>query len=635
MNPTSGRTLLATALFLVTAAVSSAARGAEVVVPDAVPVKARLFALADVKLLPGFIKDEQDRNLQYLLQLDPQRFLWNFRKYAHLPTPGKPYGGWEGPDGFCRGHITGHYLSACAEAYSVTGDARFKQKGDSLVAGLAECQKAWGDGYLGAGKQTVFDALERGQPWPPDVFIVPYYVIHKIMAGLLDQYVYCGNRQALEVAEGMAGYFKKRLDNCTPQQIERMFDTRQANPQNEFGGISEALHNLYALTGKKQYLDAAHVFDRGWFLDPLSRGEDDLTRLHSNTHTPQILGAMRHYELTGYEPYRRAALFFWQQTALKRSYVHGGTSGPRPEGKGWRPDSEHWAPPGELAKTLTPGIAESCVCHNMLKVTSKLFTWTAEPQYADFYERAYFNSVLGMQTPKYPGGYIYPCPLSSGSQKKFSTPENDFWCCCGTGMEAFTRLAENVYYHDDQNLWVNLCVASELHWQAKGLTLRQETRFPEEEGTQLRFSAARPVELTLRIHVPYWATSGVTVRLNGQPLEVKTRPSSFLAIRRTWKDGDVLKIAMPMGLHLHPMPDDPKIMALMYGPVVLAGLTAADLTWSGDGQELLSAIKPVAGKPVEFTLALPQGPLRLVPLYRIIDEHYGVYFRLSGKHEKS
>ncbi len=345
---------------------------------------------------------------------------------------------------------------------------------------------------------------------------------------------------------------------------------------------------------------------------------------------------MRHYELTGYEPYRRAALFFWQQTALKRSYVHGGTSGPRPEGKGWRPDSEHWAPPGELAKTLTPGIAESCVCHNMLKVTSKLFTWTAEPQYADFYERAYFNSVLGMQTPKYPGGYIYPCPLSSGSQKKFSTPENDFWCCCGTGMEAFTRLAENVYYHDDQNLWVNLCVASELHWQAKGLTLRQETRFPEEEGTQLHFSAARPVELTLRIHVPYWATSGVTFSLNG-PWGAKDPPASFgsvLPLRRTWKDGDVLKIVMPMGLHLHPMPDDPKLVALMYGPVVLAGLTAADLTWSGDGQELLSAIKPVEGRPLEFTLALPQGPLRLVPLYRIIDERYGVYFRLLGKNDE-
>lgn len=563
------------------------------------------FDLHDVRLLDGPCKVAQEANRRYLHALDADRLLWNFRQNAGLPTPGQPLGGWEKPDVEVRGHFTGHYLSACALMYASTGDEELKARGDKIVAELAKCQQALGGGYLSAFPASFWDRLERdAAPW------APYYTIHKIMAGLFDMYSLCGNRQALEILKGMAGYFKGRFDKLTTWQVDRLLGV-------EFGGMSEVLHNLYGVTGDPEHLALAHEFDQAGFLGPLALGHDDLTNIHANTHYPKIEGAARRYELLGDLRYRAAVELFWDRVANHRSYATGGSN-----------VGEGWGDPDKLAHTLSANNEESCTTYNMLKITRYLFRWTADPRYADFYERAYFNGILGTQNPA-DGMLIYYLPLATGFRKAYGTAYDSFWCCTGTGVETFSKLGDSIYFHDDDALLVNLFIASQVNWQQKGVVVEQATRFPEEQGTSLTVHAAQPTEFTLKLHIPYWATRGVTVSVNGERILAEATPTSYLALKRTWKDGDRVSLDLPMSLHVQPMPDDPEMMAILYGPVVLAGL--ADITdrprvFLADAAKPEDWIKPVEGKPLHFRTVGQSPELELLPLNRIVHEAYGVYW---------
>ena len=345
-------------------------------------VKARPFDLNQVRLTDGYSNHAQDVNRRYLLSLDGDRLLHNFRVTAGLGSKAKPLGGWESPTCGLRGHFVGHYLSACSQMFASTGDVKLKNRAEQIVAELAKCQTALGTGYLSAFPVKAFDILEEkcdSGVW------APYYTIHKIMAGLLDAHILCGDKQALVMLEKMAGYFKKRMDALAAETIEKMLRCDKCNPSNEYGGMSDVLHDLYEVTGKPQHLELAHLFDRDCFLGPLMKGKDNLANLHSNTHIPMVLGAARHYELTGMKDYRRAVEFFWERVALMRSYATGNCSGPAANpNRGTSGKSEHWGLADKLAQTLTGGECESCAGHNMLKVTGKLFSWTADPKYADF-----------------------------------------------------------------------------------------------------------------------------------------------------------------------------------------------------------------------------------------------------------
>jgi DUF1680 family protein len=608
-------------------------------VENKVPLKAYPFDLQEVRLLDGPFRDASRRDQKYLLDLDPDRLLHNFRVTAGLPSSAKPYGGWEAPDVELRGHSLGHYLSACALMYSSTGDERLKVRAEAIVTELAKIQqvmpsRGFHAGYLSAFPEEFFDRVDaRQRVW------APYYTLHKIMAGLLDVYLFCDNRQSLDVLVKLADWVKFRVDRLSDGQQQRALDT-------EFGGMNEVLANLYAVTGNPEYLRIARKFDHRKLFDPLSYGIDPLDGLHANTQIPKMIGAAREYELTGEKRYYDIATFFWRRVAKYRSYVIGGHS-----------DGEAFFPIEHFSEHLGSESTETCNTYNMLKLTRHLFSWSPDAEMMDFYERGLFNHILASQDPA-TGMMCYYVPLKPGAYKSFSTPEESFWCCVGTGMENHAKYTDTIYFHDDQSLYVNLFIASELQWKEKGLTVQQQTRFPEEDTTQLIVKSEKPVRLALKIRYPSWAQSGMELKVNGKKESVKAAPGSYITVERLWKNGDVVQVRLPMSLHLEAMPDDPKMVALLYGPIVLAG----DLGKAGmegvkqygpsapqisrlkpievpafvcDVKEVLAKVKPVAKSPLTFQttgIARP-GDVVLLPFYKVAEPRYTVYWKVYSPAE--
>jgi DUF1680 family protein len=611
---------------------SEKAAGVEKILPKT-PLAVRPFPLQNVRLLDGPFKQAMDRNTRYLRDLDSDRMLHNFRLTAGLPSTAQPLGGWEEPKVELRGHFVGHFLTACALTYAASGDEPLRRKADSLVAELAKCQKALGKtGYLSAFPEEFIDRVIEGRRvW------APWYTLHKIMAGLLDMYVQCGNKQALEVLTGMASWTKVRMDKLDDEAMQRML-------QVEHGGMTEILANLYAVTANPDHLALARRFDHKVFLDPLAAGRDELKGLHVNTQVPKVIGAAREYELTGEKYYHDIATYFWDEVVNHRSYVTGGTS----NYEAWRTD------PDVLAAEVSNASHETCVTYNMLKLTRRLFTWSADLKLADYYERALFNGILSTQDPV-TGMVMYYVPMESGWYKTFCTPNDSFWCCTGTGVENHAKYGDSIYFHDDKGLFVNLFIASELVWPEKGLTVRQETNFPAEEGTSLHFSCRKDVDLDVRIRVPGWTTQGFEVRINDEPQAVSARPGSYLTFTRTWKDGDRITLRTPMSLHLWRMPDDPNIAAILYGPVVLAGdLPTDDLAkekiygpYHADGKpapapdlvppsdNLEEWIKPVEGCPLTFRTVGAGRPedVTLVPFQNLFGKRYALYWVFYNEKE--
>jgi hypothetical protein len=591
------------------------------------------FALEDIKILDPDLLRMRAQTLDYMLALDSDRLLHNFRITANLPSAADPLYNRESPTNGWRGHYVGHYLSACAQMYASTNDARIKTKADDMVAELAKCQAQLGDkGYLSAFPESTFDDLEQGRP-----AAVVWYALHKIMAGLLDMYDHCQNAQARQILERMAAWTDWRTGRLPEDQMQRTLQT-------EFGGMNEVLANLSATTGNPRYLVVAKRFDHHAVMDPASQSRDTLTGLHANTQIPKFIGAAREFELTGDPYYQNAALFFWRQVALHRSYVTGGNS-----------ISEHFRnAPDVLSSELTDLTQETCNTYNMLKLSSHLFTWQAEPQYADYYERAFINHILATPNPAQ-GSPLYFLGTRSGQWKVHFVPHQGYFCCCGIGLENFSKLGEGFYFHDAQSLWVNLFFASEVNWREKGVTIRQETRFPEEAGTRLVIHTKSPANFTLNVRIPYWAANA-SITINGnrfQPNE-KLAPSTCAKIHRTWKDGDIVAVNLPMRLHLQPLPDDQNVAAIMYGPLVLAG----ELGTQGlDPQHIYSDdkylhaefpaiavpelaanpstldqwIQPLSAKdkPLTFRTVNAGDPadVTLSPFYRLFDQRYNIYWR--------
>lgn len=594
------------------------------------------FDLGHIRLLDGPFKAAMEADQGYILSLDPDRLLYTFRLTAGLPSTAQPLGGWEKPKCGLRGHFLGHYLTACAEMYQSTGDVRYKERAEHVVQVLAECQKVIGTGYVSAFPATVFDTLESkyGGVW------APYYTMHKVMAGLLDCYSAFGDRQALQVAEGMADYFSGRMEKLTPDQIDKLLKTTNHGPQNEFGGMSDVLHRLYLETGRSSDLKLADLFDRPWIVDPMASGIDILDKLHANTHLAQAIGWWTHYRATGEKKYLNAARFFWQQVAQHRSYVEGGNS-----------NKEHFFNLGKEARELGPITAETCNVYNMLKLTKDLFLTAPDPELGDYYEKALYNHILGSIDPE-TGTTIYFLGLQAGNFKVYSTPLDSFWCCNGTGMENHAKYGESIYFHGAKSLWVNLYIASELIWKDLGVTIRQETAYPVEHGSSFHFSMPHSQEFEVNLRIPSWATNGVSVLVNEQVVETTAVPGSFLTLKRVWNNGDTLKLSLPMSLRTYHTPDDPKMVAFLYGPVLLAGeqgrenfpasdhakqqtdlvklpLPPAPVVVGVDPDRPSEWLRPVQGKPLVFSTGdatRPQGIL-LSPLYAIHHQRYAIYWK--------
>jgi DUF1680 family protein len=591
------------------------------------------FSLDDVTILDPDLLRMREQTLKYMLALDSDRLLHNFRVNAGLPSSAEPLYNRESPTNGWRGHYVGHFLSACGQMHASTADVRVKTKADAMVAELAKCQAQLGDrGYLSAFPESSFDDLEQGRP-----AAVVWYALHKIMAGLLDVHESWQNPKALQVLDRMAAWVDWRTGRIPEDQMQRTLQT-------EFGGMNEVLANLSAVTKTPRYLEVAKRFDHHAVMDPAVQGRDTLTGLHANTQVPKFVGAAREFELTGDPFYRDAALFFWRQVALHRSYVTGGNS-----------VSEHFrTPPDVLASELTDLTQETCNTYNMLKLTSHLFSWHAEPQYADYYERAFLNHVLATPNPA-EGSPLYYLGMQPGQWKVHFVPHEGFFCCCGTGLENFSKLGEGFYFHDARSLWVNLFFASEVNWREKGVTIRQETRFPEGAATRLVIQTKSPTGFSLNVRIPYWAENA-SVTINGRRLRPheKLAPSSYAKIDRTWKNGDHVEVKLPMRLHSQTIPDDPGLAAILYGPLVLAGeLGTQDLDpkriysddkilhggfptisvpeFAGDRNVLEKWIQPVRAKdkPLTFRTVGAGHPeeVTLSPFYRLFNQRYNVYWR--------
>ncbi len=585
--------------------------------PTAAPVQvqAEPFDLSAVRLLDGPFRAAMARNANYLLQLDPDRLLARVRASAGLEPKAPNYGGWEAQG--IASHSLGHYLSACALHYAATGDQRFKERADYIVAEMAVCQAAGDDGYVAGiprGREIFAEVRAgdiRSQGFDLNGGWVPWYTMHKLLAGLRDAHRHCNAPQALDVLTRLADYCWSVVKDLDDAQMQRMLAC-------EHGGMNEIAADLYALTGQAHYLTMAEKFYHRAVLDPLARQEDRLAGLHANTQVPKVIGAARLHELTGKVPYATIARFFWDRVVHHYSYVNGGNS-----------YNEMFGPPDRFAHTLHD-TTETCNTYNMLKLTRHLFAWQPQAELMDFYERALLNHILAHQHPE-TGMLVYKGFLDPATRKHFSTPFDSFWCCVGTGMENHTKYGETIYYHADDALYVNLYISSRLTWADQQLTLTQRTDWPFGDQVALELQFAEPRELSLHVRHPYWARQGVTVQINDEPVSTESAPGSYLTLRRTWQDGDTVKLHLPMALRYETMPDDANRLAFFYGPTLLAALLDDDanaapaLVCARD--ELLDHVAPINADQLIFQtrdLGKPDDT-RLVPLFRVADQRYSVY----------
>lgn len=581
-----------------------------------------------VRLTPSIWLDAQKRDGDYLLSLEPDRLLHSFRVTAGLPAPGNSYEGWEADTCDLRGHFAGgHSLSALALMYSSTGDARFKQRGDLMVSELAKCQNA--SGYLSAFPEAFFERVENGKHvW------APYYTVHKVFAGLLDQYELCGNQQALEMAKKLALYFERRNETFNAEKMKTILRI-------EAGGFVESLWNLYGITKDEQFKKFAEKFEKSVFIEPLMDGRDNLTRLHGNTHIPLVLGAMRRWELTGDPRYWELSKFFWECVVEKRAWATGGTTGP----------GENWGEAGKLAGIMSLTSHETCKTHNMLRLSRKLFLATGDQRYADYIAHAHLNGILGTQGPE-TGQFEYYVPMATGYHRWYGYPDKSMWCCYGTGIEGFAKLGESVFFHQGDALYVNQFIPCVLDWKENSFQLAIETKYPLEESVDLVVKAGSG-KRTLRILKPSWASRGVVVSINGRQVTPKEK-GGFLELSEAWKAGDRITVELPMSLRTIPLPDDPWQVAIAYGPVVLAGILerppekAFMTQHAGEGQpefekkrkiyyfnaarpDDLSWLKPVEGKPMHFRAEGQPLQVEFKPFYLVTSEVYGLYWQILEK----
>ena len=627
--------------------VGAAMLAASPITPD---TPATLPSLGSVRLLEGspFAAAVQ-ANCEYVLALEPDRLLAPFRREAGLPPKAKPYGNWE--SGGLYGHTAGHYLSALANMIASgedTPDGQLRQRLDYLVGELAACQVAFGDGYVGGvpGSRVLWTAIAGGDIAAINRKWVPWYNVHKTLAGLRDVCLEAGSTPARDVLVRLGDWCVTLTNRLSDEQMQQMLNQ-------EHGGMNEVLADLYAITGDPKYLATAKRFNHRAILDPLIQQEDRLTGKHANTQIPKVVGLERIATLTGDQAADAGARFFWTTVTQHRSVVFGGNS-----------VSEHFNDPHDFHGLLLHRQGpETCNTYNMLRLTEGLFASAPDAAYADYYERALYNHILASINPTHPG-YVYFTPIRPDHYRVYSVPGVNFWCCVGTGMENPGKYGRFIYARARDGIFVNLFIASELKEAPLGLTLRQDTAFPDEESTRLTLKLDHPQTFTLHLRQPGWVAPGAfTVKVNGTPVPVTTAPSSYVAVRREWRDGDKVEIDMPMTTTVEGLPDGSPWYAILQGPIVLAhpagtqelaGLRANDSRMGhvaggpvvplDQAPVLLTNPGAIPGKVVpdraagalHFRLvdvvepAAPNG-LELIPFFRLHDSRYQMYWETTTR----
>jgi len=618
-------------------------------VAPSVPDVARPLPLSAVRLTGGPLKRAQDLNARYLLALEPDRMLAFLRQRAGLEPKAQGYGGWDGGKGKqLTGHIAGHYLSGVSYLWAATGDSRFKERADYIVNELKGVQDKQGDGYIGAitdnqgvdGK-TLFQQVAQGNirsgGFDLNGLWSPWYVEHKIFAGLRDAYRLAGNQAALSIEIKFAAWAEGILAKLDDAQVQRMLNT-------EFGGMNEVLVDLYADTGDQRWLALADKFEHHAIVDPLAQGRDILAGKHGNTQVPKLLGSLGRYIYTGREADGVAARFFWDRVAGHHSFATGG------HGR-----NEYFGQPDKLNNMVDGRTAETCNVYNMIKMARALFALRPDMRYADFHERALYNHILASIDPT-DGWVCYMVPVGRGVTHEYEQRMLDggFTCCVGSSMESHALHAYGLYYESGDQLWVNLYAPSTAEWKAAGLRLIMETRFPEGDSATLKLTLDSPKLLTLALRRPFWAGDGFRVTVNGQPVDHPPQAGSYVELKRTWKTGDTIALVLPKQLRAEPLPDNPRRVALMWGPLVLAGDLGAEPEEGrnrrrGAGSDsqpdvpvfiaadrpLAEWLKPIPDMPGAFRTAGAgkNRDLDFLPFYRLHRRTYGIYWDLFTPEE--
>jgi DUF1680 family protein len=598
------------------------------------PSGERYFPLADVRLGPGPFLDAQKLDEAYLLLLEPDRMLANFRTNAGLEARAPVYGGWESVEPWvwirCHGHTLGHYLTAAACMYESTGDTRFAERVDYIVAELAECQSKTG-GWLTAFPDAVAPLTDSlaGK----DFAGVPWYTTHKVLAGLRDAHLHRASKPALDVLVKFSDWIDRACAGVPDDRFQKMLDR-------EHGGMNEVLADVSAITGDKRYEQLAHRFCHHALLDPLARGEDTLDGLHANTQIPKVIGFSRLAELSGSTKYLSASGFFWETVTGERSFVTGGHG-----------DLEHFFPKNEFTRHLESGkTMETCCTHNMLRLTRSLYGRQPASSYYDYFERALFNGILASQDPQ-SGMMTYFQSTRPGYVRLYHTPFDSFWCCTGSGLENHARYGEAIYARDHGTLFVNLFIASTLEWREKGISVRQETRFPDSDTTRLTIGG-EPGEVVFALRQPSWCPV-MTVTVNGRKATSR-KPGLYHYVKRKFRAGDVIEVRVPMSLRVEPLPNAPGLAALVYGPIVLGGRMGTEgLTpgsqfivneresgnmlqanvkvprWTKPLAELVANTTRTNAAKLEFRTAGFEGgaSVELIPWFRLTSERYNLYWR--------
>ena len=610
------------------------------------------FPLGDITLLDGRLKHARDLNVQVLLKYDCDRMLAPYRKEAGL-QPRKPsYPNWDGLDG----HVGGHYLTALA-INAATGNEECRKRMEYMISELQlvldannQRHEAWCHNYIGGvpNSAKMWTAFSKGDFGPYFGTWAPFYNIHKMYAGLRDAWLYCGNEQAKNLFLKFCDWAVDITRDLNDEQMERMLG-------NEHGGMNEVLADAYAITGEQKYMDCARRFSHKMLLVPLENGKDCLDNMHANTQIPKVIGYQRIAELAHDVQYHNASEYFWEIVTRQRSLAFGGNS-----------RREHF-PTKENCIDYINDIdgPESCNTYNMLKLTEDLNRVKPNGMYGDFYETAMFNHILSAQHPQH-GGYVYFTPARPRHYRNYSAPNKAMWCCVGTGMEDHGKYGQFVWTHDkgvkaeNDALYVNLFVASELNWKDRKMVIRQQTAFPYAETSVVEVAKGKGTFI-LKVRKPSWCDD-FTVKGVGFDAD-SYEENGFVCIKRKWKKGDQVKISMPMHAYIKPMVNVPQYVAIMYGPIMLGmktgnedmrsliaddsrfgqyaggkklALDKAPILLPKHLDDIAKDLKPIPGKPLHFKLATHmenaiEGELQ--PFFEIHDSRYMMYWLALGEND--
>ena len=603
------------------------------------------FPVSSVRLGESQFLKNQQADILYLLGLDPDRLAAPYLKGAGLTPKADNYTNWENTG--LDGHIGGHYLSALSYMYAATGNKEIGTRLDYFLSEMKRCQDAAGNGYLGGvpNPKKIWGEIAEGNIRANSFGLndrwVPLYNIHKIYAGLRDAYLIAGKKEAKPMLIKLTDWMIQEVSQLSDEQIQQMLISEQ-------GGLNETFADVYGMTSDKKYLRLAHQFSDQQMLQPLLKGEDNLTGKHANTQIPKVIGYKRIADLEGLEDWDRAAHFFWEVVINQRSVSIGGNS-----------MREHFNPTNDFSGLLASEQGpESCNTYNMLRLTKMLYQTSADKAFMDYYERALYNHILSILNPVQ-GGFVYFTPMRSGHYRVYSQPQTSMWCCVGTGIENPARYGEMIYAHEGSDLIVNLFIPSTLTWN--DLTVVQENRFPQEPSTDLTLHIKKAKQFSIKIRKPWW-TEELKVTVNGETVDHSVK-DGYAVVSRRWQEGDKVQVSMPMHLTAMQTPDGKPQYSFLYGPIVLAAKTGTDRQDGlfaddsrgghiangpkipqtqmpaiiGNAQDILTHLQPVGGKPLTFLLkglTLPSFEgMTLQPFYQLYECRYQIYFPLYSEAE--